>query len=119
MKESTIALASDIYKEVEDKGLLRGKSVNGKVAGAIFYASRKTQQPRSLKQILSTTQVNFKELNSCCKKISSLFPDEKVSIQPQQLADQACNRLDLPMDVNNAARHVAKSIYQLEIATGR
>jgi transcription initiation factor TFIIIB Brf1 subunit/transcription initiation factor TFIIB len=41
MKEATISMACDIYKEIEDKEILRGKSVNGKVAGAIYYASRR------------------------------------------------------------------------------
>ncbi|CDW73110.1 transcription initiation factor iib [Stylonychia lemnae] len=119
MKEGTINMACDIYKEIEDKEILRGKSVNGKVAGAIYYASRKNNQPRSLKKILATMQVNFKELNSCTKKIRELFPDERVIVKPWQLADQACNKLELGIDVNNAAKHTAEQIYKLEIATGR
>jgi len=78
MKEATIIMAQDIYKEIEDKEVLRGKSVNGKVAGAIYYASRRNNQPRALKKILGVLQVTFKELNSCTKKIRELFPDERV-----------------------------------------
>ena len=40
LKEATVAKASEIYKEIEDRGILKGKSVKGKVAGAIFFASR-------------------------------------------------------------------------------
>jgi transcription initiation factor TFIIIB Brf1 subunit/transcription initiation factor TFIIB len=40
LKEATITKASEIFKEIEDRGTLKGKSVKGKVAGAIFFASR-------------------------------------------------------------------------------
>jgi transcription initiation factor TFIIIB Brf1 subunit/transcription initiation factor TFIIB len=65
------------------------------------------------------TQASQKELNTCYKKIKETYPEMRVSFEAWQVADQACNRLGLPMDVNNAARQVAKKITELEIATGR
>jgi transcription initiation factor TFIIIB Brf1 subunit/transcription initiation factor TFIIB len=119
LKEATITKASEIYKEIEDKGILKGKSVKGKVAGAIFFASRLVNQPKQIKQILSALEVNVKELNSCFKRIKELFPDERISITPTDIARQSCNRLGLAQDVNTAAVNVANNITNLEIATGR
>lgn len=40
LKEGTISKANDLYKLVEDNGMLKGKSVQAKVAAVIFVASR-------------------------------------------------------------------------------
>jgi transcription initiation factor TFIIIB Brf1 subunit/transcription initiation factor TFIIB len=47
------------------------------------------------------------------------LPETKVQLQAHQIAEQACNRLNLPMDVLNAARHVAKTITEMQIITGK
>lgn len=113
LKEPTIHRACDLYKQIEDNGLLKGKSVVAKVAAVIFVASRLQNQPKNIKSILLVTQAKQKELNSCYKKIKEMIPDINVSIEAWQIADQACNRMNLPMDVNNAARSVAKDITRL------
>lgn len=104
---------------MEDESILRGKSVAGKVSTAIYMASRKLGQPRDIKQILAVTHATQKDLSSCYKIAKMHFPELKVSIESWQVADQACNKLNLPMDVNSAARSAAKAINELEIATGR
>jgi len=40
LKEAVIAKASEIYKKIEDEGILKGKSVAGKVSTVIYVASR-------------------------------------------------------------------------------
>ena len=46
IKQITIEKSLELYKEVEDSGKLKGKSVNAKVAAVIFVASRKTSAPK-------------------------------------------------------------------------
>lgn len=81
LKEGTIVRASKLYKQIEDNGMLKGKSVTAKVAAVIFVASRLQNQPRDIKQILAVTQAKQKELNTCYKKIKELIPDQKVSLE--------------------------------------
>ena len=119
LKEMTIHRANELYKKIEDDGVLKGKSVDAKVAAVIFVASRLENQARNIKQILQVTQAKQKELNTCYKKIKEIIPDLKVSLDAAQLADQCCNKLGLPMDVNNASKWIAKKITELEIAQGR
>jgi transcription initiation factor TFIIIB Brf1 subunit/transcription initiation factor TFIIB len=66
-------------------------------------------------------QVSHKELSSCYKKVKELLPELKSQVQldARQIANTAANRLNLPMDVNNAARSVTDAITKLQIATGR
>ena len=119
LKEPTIHKASELYNRIESNGMLKGKSVTAKVAAVIFVASRLQGQPKNIKQILQVTQAKQKELNTCYKKIKELIPDMKITLESWQIAVQASNKLGLPMDVNNAAKHVAEDITRLQIATGR
>jgi len=40
LKDPTINKANELYKQIEEKGILKGKSVIAKVAAVIFVASR-------------------------------------------------------------------------------
>ena len=103
LQEPTINKAMHLYSQIEDNGQLKGKNTRAKVAAVLFIASRQTNFPKSIKNILETTGATQKELSSCYKKIKEIIPEAKVQTQAFQIAEQACNRLGLPMDVSNAA----------------
>jgi transcription initiation factor TFIIIB Brf1 subunit/transcription initiation factor TFIIB len=81
----------------------------------VFIASRIEKQPKGIKEILQVDQVSHKELSSCYKKVKELLPELKnqVQLDARQIANTAANRLNLPMDVNNAARSVTEAITKL------
>jgi transcription initiation factor TFIIIB Brf1 subunit/transcription initiation factor TFIIB len=50
------------------------------VAAVIFIASRLTDNPKHIKQILTLTEVTEKEMNSCYKRIKEIIPEAKVTV---------------------------------------
>ncbi len=120
LKEPALNKAYEIYKQIEDKGI-KGVGLPAKVATVIFIASRLEKQPKGIKEILQVDEVQHKELSSCYKKVKELIPELKnqVVLDARQIANTAANKLNLPMDVNNAARSVTEAITNLQIATGR
>ena len=66
-------------------------------------------------------QVSHKELSSCYKKVKELIPELKSQVQldAKQIANQAANRLNLPIDCIEAAKSLVGNITRLQIAQGR
>lgn len=74
LKESAMTKAKEIFKRVEDEGVLKGKSVKAKAAGAIFMGSLMAKQPKQGKQIQSVFDIRKKELSNCITAIRKLYP---------------------------------------------
>jgi transcription initiation factor TFIIB len=62
MPSSLVDLASIIYRKTLNEGLVRGRSIGGMVAGALYAAVRFTKVPRTLKEIAEASQRTQKEI---------------------------------------------------------
>jgi transcription initiation factor TFIIB len=57
--------AAVFYRKSLEKGLVRGRSINGIVAAALYAACRKSGAPRSLSEIAEASLVNKKDIARC------------------------------------------------------
>jgi transcription initiation factor TFIIB len=55
-------MASIVYRKTLNEGLVRGRSIGGMVAGALYAAIRFTKLPRTLKEISEASQRTQKEI---------------------------------------------------------
>jgi len=62
MPSSVHDMAAIIYRKILNEGLVRGRSIGGMVAGALYAAVRFTKLPRTLKEIAEASQRTQKEI---------------------------------------------------------
>ena len=62
MPSSVHDMAAIIYRKTLNEGLVRGRSIEGMVAGALYAAIRFTKLPRTLKEIAEASQRTQKEI---------------------------------------------------------
>jgi len=62
MPSSVHDMAAIIYRKTLNEGLVRGRSIEGMVAGALYAAVRFTKVPRTLKEITEASQRSGKEI---------------------------------------------------------
>ena len=62
MPSSVRDMAAIIYRKTLNEGLVRGRSIGGMVAGALYAAVRFTKVPRTLKEIAEASQRTGKEI---------------------------------------------------------
>jgi len=62
MPSSVHDMAAIIYRKTLNEGLVRGRSIGGMVAGALYAAIRFTKLPRTLKEIAEASQRSGKEI---------------------------------------------------------
>jgi len=58
-------MAAIIYRKTLNEGLVRGRSISGMVAGALYAAIRFSKLPRTLKEIAEASQRAQKEILQC------------------------------------------------------
>jgi transcription initiation factor TFIIB len=69
LKANVIRKANEMFKQITDSGVLKGRSIDARVATLIFMASRYEDQPKAIKSILAFTECSNKELSKCYKAV--------------------------------------------------
>ena len=68
--------------------MLKGKSLDVKVACVFFAAARQTKKNRDMSLILHYVDTDWREVNKAYKKCAELL--EFVAIRPSQIVEMTC-----------------------------
>lgn len=71
-------MAFEYLKRIEDNKLLKGKSLDAKVAVVIFMAARNTQKRKKIDDILRYVNTTKSEINKCFKKCKDIIIDKRI-----------------------------------------
>ena len=82
-------------------------------------ASRLVDQPKPIKKILVYTDCTEKDLSRCYKKVKDLFPMYQTRLFASKVAEQACNRLELPIDIVQACKTTSDNLSSLQVTEGK
>jgi transcription initiation factor TFIIB len=62
LSDALIEITARIYRKVEGRGLVRGRTIPGMLAAAVYVACRETGTPRTLKDLAKTSNIKRKHL---------------------------------------------------------
>jgi transcription initiation factor TFIIB len=62
LSDAIVEKTAYIYRKVEGRGLVRGRTIPGMLAAAIYLACRETGTPRTLKDITRISNINRKDI---------------------------------------------------------
>lgn len=65
--------AAIIYRKALDKGMTRGRCIDSIIAAALLFACRKTETPRTLKEIAKASLIDKKEIARCYRLLFTTF----------------------------------------------
>jgi transcription initiation factor TFIIB len=113
--------AKHLYKQVDERKLLRGKSNDALIAACIFIACRQENVSRTFKEICALTKVPKKEIGRCFKALVREL-DTNMHSQDMSGADlmyRFCSNLGLPAEVKKAAVAVGERAKDLGTLAGK
>ncbi len=97
MPSSVQNMAAIIYRKTLNEGLVRGRSIGGMVAGALYAAVRFTKVPRTLKEIAKASQRTGKEIARSYNVI--------------------VRNLDMKMPIDNPADYITKVAEKAKVSS--
>jgi len=112
--------AKEVYREVEMKQSLRGRSGEAIIAGTLYISCRYGDVPRTLKEIAVHTAAPLKEIGKAFNFVKKLLklPDLEV-IKSANYMTRFCSHLDLPDRLGQAAGEVATKATDLGVVAGK
>ncbi len=111
--------AAMLYRRAVNQNLVRGRSVEGVAAAALYGACRRCEVPRTLNEITEASRASKKEVGRTYRYISR---ELKLNLQPASpvvYIERFCKELKLPGHVENAAVRILNQAVEAELTSGR
>ncbi|KAI9138302.1 cyclin-like protein [Paraphysoderma sedebokerense] len=119
LPRSVADVAKQMYKQVDDEKLLKGKNQDAIIAVCIVIACRQAGVPRTFKEITHLTKVPKKEIGRVYKLLSAHLNTAIKGMDSADLMSRYCSNLGLPLEVQRASASVASKAKDLIGLSGR
>jgi len=119
LPKSVRETASVIYRKAVEKNLIRGRSIEGVVAAALYAACRQAGVPRTLDEIATYSRVDRKEVGRTYRFIARELGLKLMPTSPTDYIPRFCRALGLSGEVQRKAIEIIKKAEEKELTSGR
>ena len=111
--------AAMIYRKAVTRNLIRGRSIEGVAAAALYGACRQCSVPRTLDEVAGTSRVSRKEIGRTYRFMSRELRLRLMPTAPQDYVSRFCSELKLGGDVQTKANDNLIIAGEKELTSGR
>ena len=108
-----------IYRKVQDKQLVRGRTISSILAACIYLACREMEVSRTLRDISEATNIKRNSISACFRIMVNEL-DMKIPIaDPMKCIAKIANRLDMSERSRRIAINTMNDVMRKEISAGK
>jgi transcription initiation factor TFIIB len=111
--------AAVVYRKAVEKNLIRGRSIEGVAAAALYAACRQCSVPRTLDEIAEVSRVSRKEIGRTYRFVSRELGLKLVPTSPTDYVPRFTSGLNLKGDVQSKAVEILRQAAEKELTSGR
>ena len=108
-----------VYRDAVDKNLIRGRSIEGVAAAALYAACRQCSVPRTLDEIAEVSRVSRKEIGRTYRFISRELGLRLLPTSPLDYVPRFCSGLTLKGEVQSRTIEILRLASERELTSGR
>ena len=111
--------AAMIYRKAASKNLIRGRSVEGVSAAALYAACRQCNVPRTLGEISSIARMSRKDVGRNYRYVARKLELKLIPTSPEDYISRFCSELKLGGSVKAKTMEILKESADKELTSGR
>lgn len=111
--------AAVVYRKAVEKGLIRGRSIEGVAASSLYAACRQCSVPRTLDEIADASKLNRKEIGRTYRFVSRELGISLKPTTPIDYVPRFGSELGLSGEVQSKAIEILKKAMEKELTSGR
>jgi transcription initiation factor TFIIB len=119
LPKNILETASVIYRKAVKERLIRGRSIQGVTAAAIYLACRKCGLARTLEEIAQASSVNKKEVGRSYRFLIKELDYTIPPLKPSQYITKFSNQLTMQGKVEEIAHKILAAAKELKLTSGR
>jgi transcription initiation factor TFIIB len=117
--DSVVEKAAYIYRKAQERGLVRGRTISGVLAAAIYIACREMGISRTLKDIASYNNVKLKEVAKSYRLLCIELDIKVPIVDPMRCIAKVANKANLSEKTKRQAVEMMNNVTQREISVGK
>jgi transcription initiation factor TFIIB len=119
LSDSIVEKAAYIYRKAQERGLVRGRTISGVLAAAIYIACREIGVSRTLKDIAAYSNVKLKEVAKSYRLLCIELDLKVPIVDPMKYIAKVANKANLSEKTKRQAAEIMNNITKREISTGK
>jgi transcription initiation factor TFIIB len=119
LSDSIVEKAAYIYRKAQERGLIRGRTISGVLAAAIYIACREMGISRTLKDIAAYSNVKFKEVAKSYRLLCIELDLKVPIVDPMKYIAKVANKANLSEKTKRQAAEMIYKVTRREISTGK
>ncbi|RLI14081.1 MAG: transcription initiation factor IIB [Candidatus Hecatellales archaeon] len=119
LPKNILETAAVLYRKAVKRRLIRGRSIQGVAAAAIYMSCRKCNVPRTLDEIAQATSVSKKEIGRCYRFLAKELDEFVPPIFPTRYISKISNQLLMRGKAEIIAATILDVASNLRLTSGR
>ncbi len=119
LPKNILETASVIYRKAVKERLIRGRSIQGVTAAAVYLACRQCKLARTLEEIAQASNVNKKEVGRSYRFLIKELDYFVPPVKPSQYITKFSNQLTMQGKVEEIAHKILATAKELKLTSGR
>jgi transcription initiation factor TFIIB len=119
LPKNILETAAVLYRKAVKRRLIRGRSIQGVAAAAIYMSCRKCNVPRTLDEIAQATSVSKKEIGRCYRFLAKELDEFVPPIFPTRYISKISNQLLMRGKAEIIAATILDVASSLRLTSGR
>jgi len=119
LPRNVLETASILYRRIVRKRLIRGRSIQGVAAAAMYMACRQCKVVRTLEEVASAAHISKKEGGRNYRFLLRRLQAKVPRIDPQRYVSKFVNHLSLSGDTEIIAMKIIDLAQELRLTSGR
>ena len=119
LPKNILETASVIYRKAVKERLIRGRSIQGVTAAAVYLACRQCKLARTLEEIAQASNVNKKKVGRSYRFLIKELDYFVPPVKPSQYITKFSNQLTMQGKVEEIAHKILTTAKELKLTSGR
>jgi transcription initiation factor TFIIB len=119
LPNSVVEDSSDIYRQAVQRGLVRGRSMESVVAGALYAACRRHEIPRTLDEISEASGIDKKEIGRTYRFVTRELQIRILPSNPIDYIPRFSSALKLSAETQSNSVEILEKAQEAELTSGR
>jgi transcription initiation factor TFIIB len=119
LSDAVVEKAAYIYRKIQQRGLVRGRTISGIVSSAVYIACREIGTPYTLREIAAVCNVKRKDMARNFRKIVYELDLKSPNIEPMKCISKVANKANLTENTKREAIGIMKLVSKRQISAGK
>jgi len=119
LSDAIVEKTAYIYRKAQERMLIRGRTISGILAAAIYIACRELGTPRTLKDIAADSNVKLKEVARSYRLLYFELDLKTPLIDPMKCIVKVANKSKLSEKTKRQAAEIMAIVNKREISAGK